>query len=477
MRNLRFTICDLRDEDKNLRQSSIVSHQFMLQLAFLVLLFLSVMQAGAQQRFPPPDFESGHQLPATSTPAARADWFQYLDGAVLAGCLAISTWLIYKKRSRKRLVGLSLFSLAYFGFWRKGCICAIGSVQNVSLSLFDPGYAVPASVLAFFIVPLVVALFFGRSFCAAVCPHGALQDLVLLKPVKVPEWLEHGLSILPFIYLGAGVLLAATGSAFIICQYDPFVPVFRMSGRTLMVLSGVALLLLGVFVGRPYCRFLCPYGALLKLASAVSRWRVRVTPGQCTQCRLCEVSCPFGALRQPQAGESEPVTISKDRRRLALLLATVPALIVAGVWLGGRFGEAAAAVHPTVDLAERFLRERNAPLKTGVLSPDDLALERARQHPEELLAEASSIRRRVKVGGWFFGAWVGAVIAVKLISLGIYRERRDYEPAPGDCFACARCFEFCPDELVRRGITPGAAVDIRESPVPGLAQRAGPVET
>ena len=111
---------------------------------------------------------------------------------------------------------------------------------------------------------------------------------MLLKPVKVPAWLEQGLSVLPYIYLGAGVLFAATGSAFIICQYDPFVPIFRMSGRSLMVLTGAALLLLGVFVGRPYCRFLCPYGALLKLGAIVAKWRVRVTPDYCTQCRLCE---------------------------------------------------------------------------------------------------------------------------------------------------------------------------------------------
>jgi O-antigen ligase len=42
-----------------------------------------------------------------------------------------------------------------------------------------------------------------------VCPHGALQDLVLLKPVKVPAWLEQALSVLPYIYLGAGVMFAA----------------------------------------------------------------------------------------------------------------------------------------------------------------------------------------------------------------------------------------------------------------------------
>jgi NosR/NirI family nitrous oxide reductase transcriptional regulator len=260
------------------------------------------------------------------------------------------------------------------------------------------------------------------------------------------------LSILPFIYLGAGVLFAATGSAFIICQYDPFVPVFRMSGRTLMVLSGVALLLLGVFVGRPYCRFLCPYGALLKLGATFSRWRVRVTPNHCTQCRLCESSCPFGALRQPQAVEAEPLVLRHDRRRLAFLLLLLPLLGTAGAFMGAVLNPAATRVHPTVALAERYLLEKDSPAKIGVLSADDLALERARQHPDELLSDARAIQRKFKVGSRLFGGWVGLIIGLKLIALSLHRHRADFEPSSGECFACARCFESCPNELARRGV-------------------------
>jgi ferredoxin len=431
---------------------------FWVSFVFLVLCF--GLCAGAQQRFPPPDFESGHQLPVTSTPSARALWLAYLDVVVLAASLVVASWLVYLKRSRRGLVGLSLFSLAYFGFWRKGCVCAIGSLQNVSFALFDTSYAVTAGVLAFFVIPIGFALFSGRTFCAAVCPHGALQDLVLLKPIKVPGWLEEGLSILPFIYLGAAVLFAATGSAFIICQYDPFVPVFRMSGRSLMVLSGIALLLLGVFVGRPYCRFLCPYGALLKLGAAVSRRRVRVTPNTCTQCRLCEDSCPFGAMREPQLAEADPLTRSRDRRRLALLLGALPLLMLSGGFSGAKFSGVAARLHPTVSLAARFLREQGTPPRTGApLSPDELALERARQNPEALLSASKAIERKFSVGSWIFGVWIGAVIGIKLISLALNLRRTDYEPARGECFACARCFEFCPNELVRRGILPMASLE------------------
>jgi NosR/NirI family transcriptional regulator, nitrous oxide reductase regulator len=430
------------------------------RLILVIFSLVVIWTAQGQQRFPPPEFEAGHKLPTTSVPAPRGMLWEYLDVVVLAACLGTATWLIYSRRSRKAVVGLSLFSLAYFGFWKRGCICAIGSLQNVSLSLGDSGYALPVGVLAFFILPIVVALLFGRTFCAAVCPHGALQDLVLLKPLRVPEWLEQGLSVLPFIYLGAGVLFAATGSAFIICQYDPFVPVFRMSGRTAMVLSGVALLVLGVFVGRPYCRFLCPYGALLKMGAIFSKWRVRVTPNHCTQCRLCETSCPLGAMREPQAVERDPLSLKTDRRLLSGLLAALPLLIAAGVVVGEKFSTAAATVNPTVALAQRWVREQNAPSRTGALSPDDLALERARQHPEELGLSARAIQRKVRVGSWIFGAWIGAVIGIKLISLALHRVRTDYEPDAGACFACARCFEFCPNELVRRGIPVLAATGL-----------------
>jgi NosR/NirI family nitrous oxide reductase transcriptional regulator len=414
-----------------------------------LLLWAFTGVALAEQRFPPPDFESGYKLPVTQTPAPRGVVLEYLDVAVLIAALGLACWLVYKKRSRRGVLALSLFSLGYFGFYREGCICAIGSVQNVALALFDRGYALPLMVGAFFLAPLVVSLFAGRTFCAAVCPHGALQDLVLLKPVKVPPWLEQGLGVLAYIYLGAAVLFAATGSAFIICRFDPFVPIFRLSGSFNMLLLGAAFLLAGVFVGRPYCRFLCPYGALLRLGAKVSKWRVTVTPDYCTQCRLCEQSCPYGALQEPTQEPADPRGLFADRKRLGRVLVLVPALILLGGWLGSRLSTAASRVDPTVALAERFVSEKPAEYKVGSQIAEDLALNRAQQNPKEILVAAASIRHRLGVGGWVFGGWVGLVIGWKLLGLSLRRTRTDYEPDRGACLACARCFEYCPNERAR----------------------------
>lgn len=434
----------------------------------LILLLFGLSAAFAEQRFPPPDFsETNHQLPITTTPPTRAEWLQYLDVAVLAAGLGLAVWLIYKRRSRRGIFWLSIFSLGYFGFYREGCVCAIGAPQNIALGLFHSGYAVPVTVIAFFALPLIVALFAGRAFCAGVCPHGALQDLLLIKPLKVPAWLEHGLGILPFIFLGFGLTFAATGTGFPICRYDPIVPIFRLNGPSLLIALAAITVLLAMFVGRPYCRFLCPYGALLKISSLASKWRVRVTPDYCTQCRLCEHSCPFGAMREPAPGTIEPKSLVTERRRLGWLLVLVPVLIAGGAWFGGELAVPVSKLNPTVELAERYIAQQASPVDHGVMTPEALSLERAERDPEALLTSAADLRRRFWLACVLFGGWIGLVVGLKLVSLSLRTRRTDFEPDRGACFACARCFRSCPQELVRIGQMPASELP---APVPAAAK-------
>jgi NosR/NirI family transcriptional regulator, nitrous oxide reductase regulator len=430
---------------------------------WLGLLFAGVTGV-AEQRFPPPDFESGYAMPETAYPSARGLIWGYVDGAMLVMALGLGSWLILKRRSRRAVTVLSVCSLGYFGFFRLGCVCAIGSVQNVTLAMFDSSYVLPLTVLVFFVAPLVTALFFGRTFCAAVCPHGALQDLVLVRAMKVPRWLDQGLGVIPYLFLGLGILFAATGSAFIICRYDPFVPLFRFSGGFVMLVAGGLFVLLSMFVGRPYCRFVCPYGVLLKLAAKVSRWHVRITPDTCTQCRLCEDSCPFGAIREPS-----PVEISKgqrlaERRRFLTCIGLIPVLAVAGGWVGSTFSGTASGVHPAVQLADLYLRQQTVAAGAPLPTVDALAYGRAARAPEVILNRGVSVRRQFVLGGWLFGMFAGVVVGVKLARFSIQPRRRDYEPDRGGCYACARCYEYCPQERLRQGLSVGVSECARTAP-------------
>lgn len=401
------------------------------------------------------------QIPGYDTPDWQAAWRQapprsmlmeWLDVAALAAGLALASWLALVRRSRRGLFLLSVAALLWLGFWRKGCVCPIGAIQNVALALFDPGYAVPLSVMAFFALPLLAALFFGRTFCAAVCPLGAVQELVAVRPVRVPVWLEHTLGLLAYVYLGAAVLFAATGTAFVICEYDPFVGFFRLSASTNMLVLGACFLLAGVFVGRPYCRFLCPYGAVLGWLSRASKWHATVAPEACVNCRLCEDACPYGAIREPTVPQT-PDGRALGRKRLALVLAAAPVLVLAGLGLGRWMARPLAWMHPVTRQAERVRLEeaaREQGIDPGTTDLSD-AFRNEGRPAHALYAEALDLRRTFGRAGMLFGAWVGLVAGAKLVHLSVRRRRDDYQTDRANCVSCGRCFWYCPLEQVRRG--------------------------
>jgi NosR/NirI family nitrous oxide reductase transcriptional regulator len=414
--------------------------------AFVAVLLLGPLAALGEIRFPPPEFESGYQLPQATTPPSSPAVHEYVDAAVLLGALLLASYLILKRRSRRAIFALTIFSLLYFGFARHGCICPVGAIQNVTLTVFDSGYAMPITVGIFFILPLVLTLFFGRMFCGAVCPLGAIQDVVLIHPVTVPRWLESGLRLLAYTYLGSAVLFAALGSAFVICRYDPFVGFFRLSGNWNVIVLGSALLVIGLFVGRPYCRFLCPYGVILRQMSRLSKWRVAITPDECIECRLCEQSCPFGAIREP-TGDWPRGEYKIAKRRLALFLVLLPILVAAGGWAGYTLKERLAHTHPAVRTAERVYLEETGQVQ-GTTDASD-AFRAAGQTTEQLYSEATMIRGQFAIGGALLGGFLGFVIGGKLVALSVRRRRTEYEADRAGCFACGRCYKFCPMERER----------------------------
>ena len=114
----------------------------------------------AVARFPKPDFTSGYQYPEIVHGMPWETFCSWVDVVLLVGLMSLVAWAVHRRPSRRIVFSVSIVSVLYFGFFRTGCVCSIGSIQNVVLSIADSSYRLQLVVLLLFLLPLVFALFF-----------------------------------------------------------------------------------------------------------------------------------------------------------------------------------------------------------------------------------------------------------------------------------------------------------------------------
>jgi len=399
-----------------------------------------------------PNLPPGYVSPMQSFPAARAASWNVIDLLVLAAVLGLGAWLVLKVRRRRWIAGLMAFSFFYFGVLKGGCVCPVGAVDNVTRAFFDDGFPLSLSVVVLFMAPLLTALFFGRIFCGAACPLGAVQDLVLVKGLKIPEPVEKALRIGAYLSLGLVLFYAATGGLLLLCRYDPFVVCFWREGFSRMWVLGGGALLLSLFVGRPFCRFLCPYGILLRAVGRLSRARVSIAPADCNNCGLCAQACPFGAIKRP-APEPMPAEKQRARRRLRVLLLTMPAAVAAGVCVGLWFDAAFGRLHPVSQQMHRPAAAKAAETPGRKMEPSRrlTALGPSAAQARDAAPVRTEVTNEwIHRGGGILGGALMLIGWLKLVAECIHWRRGTHEADRAGCFACGRCFAICPFEQERR---------------------------
>lgn len=160
-----------------------------------------------------------------------------------------------------------------------------------------------------FVAILGVSLVMKKGFCGWICPVGTLSQYVWMagekvfgKNFRITGFTDVSLRSIKYLLLGLFVFLIGIAMApsvmalFFIQDYYKIVDVrmmmffTEMSTRTMWVL--IALIALSLLYKNFWCRYLCPYGALLGLASRLSPFKVRRNEEKCIHCHACTTHCP-----------------------------------------------------------------------------------------------------------------------------------------------------------------------------------------
>lgn len=170
--------------------------------------------------------------------------------------------------------------------------------------LYDPIH--PAG-LTIFILVLLISLIFRRGFCSWICPIGALSEALhllgqrYLIQFKLPAILDRCLMAIKYLLLGffAKVILFDMSVmdvvAFLNSPYNRIADVkmlkffLEMSKTTAVVL--LILFTLSLFIKNFWCRYLCPYGALLGIIGFFSPLEIKREKEHCTDCQICTKVC------------------------------------------------------------------------------------------------------------------------------------------------------------------------------------------
>ena len=210
-----------------------------------------------------------------------------------------------------------------------------------------------------------------------------------------------------------------------------------------MIVFGALLLISGIFINRPYCRYLCPYGVLLNIFSRFSSKHLTITPAECTNCRLCEEACPYDAILPSDINQKREET-SKSRKRFITYLVLLPLFAVSGALILYNISPALSLVNSNVRLAQEIRMEKEKGIEA--LSKAAVAYKEAGKTEEELFAEELTIIKRFRSASPLAGIFLGLSLGISLVALSTRKTRTEYKPHQGKCFSCGRCFKYCPVE-------------------------------
>ncbi len=186
-------------------------------------------------------------------------------------------------------------------------LCPFGGVVTL-YNLLTVGTLIQkihASAIVLLVLVVLLTLFFGPVFCGWVCPLGSIQEWFgklgrkLFKKrynTFVPRKLDKVLRYARFLVLIWVVFVTARSATLLFANVDPYNALFTFwTGEVALpslIILGVTLLG-SLFIERPWCKYACPYGALLGVFNKFRIFKIKRSESSCISCNKCTKACPM----------------------------------------------------------------------------------------------------------------------------------------------------------------------------------------
>jgi NosR/NirI family transcriptional regulator, nitrous oxide reductase regulator len=208
--------------------------------------------------------------------------------------------------------GYLLFTLVWLGWYANAQLSVVNVLTFTNSLITDFNWEFFLSAPLVFILWASVAvglLFWGRGpFCGWLCPFGALQELtnnlaqwLKVPQIRVPFGLHERLWPIKYIlFLGLfGLSFYSLAMAEQFSEVEPFKTaiILKFAREWPFVIFALALLSIGLFVERFYCRYLCPLGAALAIPGRVRMFEWLKRYPECgSPCQRCSKECPVQSI-------------------------------------------------------------------------------------------------------------------------------------------------------------------------------------
>jgi polyferredoxin len=243
-----------------------------------------------------------NQVLAIQAENESKNWFKILLKGLLwiVFLLAVFNLLRKGKINAQRRKWIYITAVCVFGVILGSDPSPMGTVKDAIVLLGSEGVIFPPRLIALGIF-LIMVILANKFICSWGCQLGTLQDLIfrlnrnskdnkgLFSQFKIPFIVSNSIRILFFLVL---VIVAFIWAVDIIGAIDPF-KIFKP--QVIGIAGGLfigIILVLSLFIYRPWCHFFCPFGLIGWFAEKVSLFKIKVDYDKCISCRACSKACP-----------------------------------------------------------------------------------------------------------------------------------------------------------------------------------------